>query len=94
MTQQFVPTYLSKEQFLGILDDLRSRVEDGDSYEGSLSYEFPWNRELGDPVTDPKGEGFRVRASYRIGNSQGQGGMRLVVVGEMRLVGESMMGDE
>ena len=38
----------------------------------------------GDPVTTRNGErtDFMVRASYRTGNSQGQGGIRLI--GEMR----------
>jgi len=75
---QLIPTYLDKEAFLGILDDIRNLVAAGDSFEGSLSYEFPWNTELGDPTDDPRGEGFRVRASYRTGNSMGQGGMRMV----------------
>lgn len=34
--------------------------------------------DMGDPVTDPDGPGFRVRASYRIGNSMGQGGLRMI----------------
>jgi len=74
---QLIPTYMSKDEFLVILDDIRTLVAAGDSFEGSLSYELPWHTEMGDPAEDPFG-GFRVRASYRTGNSMGQGGMRLV----------------
>jgi hypothetical protein len=70
MSQKFVPSYVCQESFVALLDDVRQRVASGDSFEGSLSYEFPWD---GD---EPKG--FRVRASYRIGNSEGQGGMRMI----------------
>ena len=74
---QLIATYLSKDEFLVVLDDMRALVAAGDSFEGSLSYEFPWNTEMGDPADDPA-DGFRVRASYRTGNSMGQGGMRMV----------------
>jgi len=75
---QLIPTYMSKDEFLVILDDIRTLVAAGDSFEGSLSYELPWHHtEMGDPAEDPF-DGFRVRASYRTGNSMGQGGMRLV----------------
>lgn len=78
MTKQLLaPVYMNKDQFLTVLDDIKNYVTQDDSFEGSLSYEFPWSTECGDPVTDPKGPGFRVSASYRIG-SQGQGDVRIV----------------
>jgi hypothetical protein len=63
------PEYMTKEKLLMVLGDIRERVAAGDSYEGNLVYAFP---EEGD---DP--DGFRVMASYRIGNLRGQGGTRL-----------------
>lgn len=61
---------MSKEQLLAILDDIRARVAEGDSFEGSIEYLMP----------EPLGlEGdFAVVASYRIGNTMGQGGLRLI----------------
>jgi hypothetical protein len=63
---------------------MRLRVMEGDSMEGSIEYLLP-------PTPDelPDGEGhakwadaeFAVRASYRVGNSMGQGGVRMI--GEM-----------
>jgi hypothetical protein len=61
---------VGKDQLLAILDDIRHRVACGDSYEGFLSYQFPE-----EPVN---GHDFAVYAGYRIGNLQGQGGMRFV----------------
>lgn len=72
-----LPIFLSREELLEVLDDVRLRVERGDSWEGSLEYLLPWSEELGDPETDPP-DGFRVRAAYRVGNLMGQGGMRMV----------------
>lgn len=79
-----LPVYMSKNDLLAVLDDMRAQIAADESFEGSMSYEFPWNT-FCDPVDtdDPEG-GFRVRAAYRIGNSMGQGGMRMV--GEMRAV--------
>lgn len=77
MSQRLAPAYLTKDEFLAILDDIRNLVAANDSFEGSLSYELPWSTELGDPVDDSR-SGFRVRASYRTGNSMGQGGMRML----------------
>jgi hypothetical protein len=78
MMKQIVATYFTREQLLTTIDDLRAQVANGDSFEGSLQYAFPWDKEMGDPITDPTGPGFRVRASYRVGNSMGQGGIRMV----------------
>lgn len=70
--------YMTKDQLLAVLDDIKSLISEDDSFEGSLSYEFPWSKEAGDPADDPKGNGFRVQASYRMGNSMGQGGLRMI----------------
>lgn len=64
------PVYLSTEAFLAVLDDIRNRVAAGDSFEGFVQYLLP---EEDDPP-----EGFRVMARWRVGNLEGQGGMRVV----------------
>jgi hypothetical protein len=63
-----------------LLDDIMHHVLDGDSYEGSLEYLMPGPIPPGQdpnlwPATDAE---FWVTAAYRIGNLQGQGGMRLI----------------
>lgn len=67
------PTVLSTQEFLDVLDDIRTRVESGDSWEGSLEYRF----------SDQSGPGrdFEVCAAYRVGNTGGQGGMRIIASG-------------
>lgn len=72
---QMVPVNLSHEDLLAVLDEIRARVAAGDSFEGSIEYLMPE-----DPDAPPRS--FDVRASYRTGNSMGQGGMR--VIGEWR----------
>lgn len=52
-------------EVLTILDDIRARLAAGDSWEGSFSYLL-------------SEDGWDVRAAYRIGNRDGQGGMRLI----------------
>jgi hypothetical protein len=64
------PIYMSREDLLAVIDDIRYRVGAGDSYEGFLNYLMP---EEGDPP-----DGFRVEARWRVGNLQGQGGMSVI----------------
>jgi hypothetical protein len=64
------PVLMSHADLLAVLDDIRARVAAGDSFEGSLEYAIP------DEPTE--GIHYAVRAGYRIGNSQGQGGFRLI----------------
>lgn len=64
------PEYMTREDLLAVLDDVRARVAAGDSYEGFIQYLRPHR-------ADPP-DGFRVEARWRIGNLQGQGGMRMV----------------
>lgn len=54
------------EQFVDMMRDVVGAVRAGDSLEGSFAYEL-----------DVPGK-IRVMAAYRVGNSQGQGGMVLV----------------
>lgn len=64
------PVPMSKGQLLAVLDDIRAHVAADDSWEGSLQYTIP---------EEPKeGVDFDVHAGYRIGNSLGQGGFRLI----------------
>lgn len=75
--QRLVPVPMSAEALLAIIDNIRELVASGDSFEGYLNYLIP------DPEDDAD---FAVEARYRIGNLQGQGGMRIigtwVVIGE------------
>lgn len=89
-------------ELLAVLDDIRARVEAGDSFEGSFEYLMPGPlaHEVRQAVTDMadgrpgadvqvaaelRAEAdeldaaeFAVMASYRIGNTMGQGGVRLI----------------
>lgn len=58
---------LSKEEFIAVLRELITSIEADDSMEGSLAYE--WGEEPGT---------YRVQTALRVGNSMGQGGMRLL----------------
>ena len=64
------PAEMSLADLLTILDDVRAHVAAGDSWEGSLEYLIP--EEPGE------GKDIAVRAGYRIGNTMGQGGFRLI----------------
>lgn len=64
------PVPMSKDQLLAVLDDIRARVAADDSWEGSLQYSIP--EEPTESVA------FDVMAGYRVGNSLGQGGFRLI----------------
>lgn len=66
---RIAPIYQTREQLVTVLRDMTDRVEQGDSFEGYVEYLLP------DPGDPP--DGFRVKGSYRIGNLQGQGGMRI-----------------
>jgi hypothetical protein len=61
---------MTTSEFLDVLDDIRGRVAEGDSFEGYVEYVIP--EKPRDGVT------FDVRAGYRVGNSMGQGGFRLI----------------
>jgi hypothetical protein len=67
-----LPVYVTRDQLLDVIDDMRKRVAAGDSYEGSLEYLLP------DVDDGDSPDGFRLRAAYRVGNLQGQGGMRMI----------------
>lgn len=52
------------------LRDIAARVEAGDSFEGNISYTC-MDEECGP-------DEFLIEGAYRVGNSEGQGGMRLL----------------
>lgn len=75
-----IPAGMSKETLTLLLDDIKAHVEAGDSYEGSIEYTMPApatpeEEVAGWPSADAE---FWVTAVYRIGNLQGQGGMRMI----------------
>jgi hypothetical protein len=63
-----------KEQLVEVLEDIVNRVREGDSFEGSFQYMIP------EDMAAIKAGQFEVTASYRIGNSEGQGGCRMIGV--------------
>jgi hypothetical protein len=68
-----VPEPMTRTQLLEVLDDIRKRVELGDSYEGSIEYLMP-----GPEAEEDLSVEFMVMGAWRYGNLQGQGGMRMV----------------
>lgn len=67
------PVPISKDELLGMLDEIRQGVESGDTLEGSFEFTLPFP-----PAGDPEDAEFMARASYRIGNLMGQGGVRML----------------
>jgi hypothetical protein len=58
------------QELITILDDIRQRIQAGDSFEGHLSYTYlDGECDAGD---------FFINATYRVGNLQGQGSMRVI----------------
>lgn len=75
-----IPVGMTKETLGFLLADIREHVLEGDSYEGSIEYTMPApatpeEERAGWPSADAE---FWVTAVYRIGNLQGQGGMRMI----------------
>jgi hypothetical protein len=85
-----MPVYATKEDLLTILADMSALIAADDSFEGSLQYELPWCGWAEAPLkpgeADDPPDGFRVQASYRTGNSRGQGALRMI--GELREISE------
>jgi len=66
---------LAKADLLVVLRDMAERVEADDSFEGSVE----WTCIDPETVSDDLEPGeFMVRAFWRVGNSEGQGGARIV----------------
>ncbi len=64
---------MSKEELLSIIDEMGDRVGAGDSFEGFLNYLLPF-------PDDDDSIHFRVEVRFRVGNSEGQGGMKMIGV--------------
>jgi hypothetical protein len=64
---------MGEDRLAAILEDMAERVRDGDSFEGSVEYLMPGP--LGLPAEDDQ---FAVQAAYRVGNTDGQGSIRLI----------------
>lgn len=62
---------VTQAELLEIIDDMRARVAEGDSWEGYLNWLIP-------EPSYPRDIVALVEARYRIGNLQGQGGMRMI----------------
>lgn len=71
-----IPEPMTADQFVAVLEDVLDRVRTGDSFEGNLQYLMPIPDD-GQPDF-PAEIAFLVSGSYRVGNSQGQGGMRMI----------------
>ena len=65
-----IPRKLTTSELVALLRHVADSVEAGDSFAGFLEY---------DCMTDQcqRGE-YLVKGAYRVGNSQGQGGMNLI----------------
>lgn len=77
-----LPVGIEKAGLLAILDNIRAGVESGDTLEGSIEFLQPYPPNDQDDETALPQPDFMVMASYRIGNTMGQGGLRMI--GEMR----------
>lgn len=77
MSRGFYPVGVSKDELIAVLEDVLKHVKEGDSWEGFINYLIPFP-----PAGDPEDADFMLEARYRIGNTMGQGGMRMI--GEMR----------
>lgn len=71
---RLLPNPMTRDQLVAILDDMCSRVAAGDSMEGSITYSMPFGED-GKVIEDAE---FLVEASYRLGNLQGQGSLRII----------------
>jgi hypothetical protein len=65
------PAPANVDDVVGVLEDAAERVGMGDSFEGTITWEMP----TGEPELE--GADFGLIARYRIGNLQGQGGLRV-----------------
>lgn len=68
---KLVPVPMSRNELVAVLEDILAHVKSGDSFEGFLNYLIPGMEAM------EQGVEFVVEARYRIGNLQGQGGMRI-----------------
>lgn len=72
-----IPVGMSHDELADLLLDMSERVRRGDSYEGNIEYHFPEECTPEPGWPDPMDD-FWVRGVYRVGNLEGQGGVRMV----------------
>jgi hypothetical protein len=61
---------MKTEQLVATLREMADKIAAGDSSVGNISYTFPTDEM---PQDD-----YDVKGAYRIGNSYGQGGLRII----------------
>lgn len=67
------PVPMTHAELTAVVKDMAAVVEAQDSFEGFIEYGMP------DPEDGAPGDTFAlVKASYRVGNSMGQGGVRMI----------------
>jgi hypothetical protein len=76
------PIEMTPDQLADTLEDMARVVRAADSFEGNIVYE-PWER---------GGPGYLVQGVYRVGNREGQGGMR--IIGDMAVSGAHELHEE
>lgn len=64
------PVAMSRDELLALLTDMIERVRLWDSFGGSIEYDALDHL--------PEGKDFWVHGVYRMGNSEGQGGVRMI----------------
>jgi hypothetical protein len=64
------PSKYTRDTLAAILEDMAKRIRNNDSFEGSIQYSC-----LDDGL---KPGTFNATGPYRVGNSEGQGGVRLL----------------
>jgi hypothetical protein len=67
---QNMPVGTTHAALAAVLRGMADLVEAGDSLEGSIEYAVP--------IDEPPEVEVLVRASFRIGNREGQGGVRII----------------
>lgn len=79
MAKGFVGIPVTHDELVKVLEDVLQRVKEWDSFEGFINYLMPitFDEEL-DKKYQEDGIYAILEARYRIGNSMGQGGMRMI----------------
>ena len=67
-----IPVKMSAAELVAVLLDIASRVVQGDSFEGNIEYTIPEEFDAAHP------DQVEVRGTYRFGNLEGQGGVRMI----------------
>lgn len=73
-----IPVAMDRNELYDVLIDIAERVTRGDSFEGNIEYFIP-DEDAADLGGWPSADAeFWVRGVYRIGNTFGQGGTRMI----------------